>query len=83
MSGDLKGYEYAGDSGNLLEIKFCPNCGSPVLLNIRAMPDLISIKVGSFDQTDWFQPQMNIWTDSRQNWMPELSDCLAFSQNPG
>jgi hypothetical protein len=83
VHGELKGYEYPGDSGNLLEINFCPNCGSPVLLNIAKMPDLVSIKVGSFDDTSWFKPQVNIWTDSAQDWMPNLSDCMAFDKNPG
>ena len=28
VTGELKGYEYAGDSGGKLEINFCPHCGS-------------------------------------------------------
>jgi hypothetical protein len=83
VSGDLKGYEYAGDSGNMLEIKFCSNCGSPVLLNIPAMPDIVSIKVGSFDNTDWYEPQVNIWKDSGQNWLPEITNCVSFPRNAG
>ena len=83
IEGELKGYEYPGDSGNKLEINFCPNCGSPVILNIPAMPGLVSIKVGSMDDTSWFKPQANIWTDSAQDWMPEISDCMAFPKNPG
>lgn len=81
--GDLKAYNYAGDSGGELEINFCPNCGSPVLLNINAMPDIVSVKVGTFDETDWFAPQVNIWTGSGQKWLPEISGCMAFSANPG
>jgi hypothetical protein len=83
VTGELKGYEYAGDSGGRLEINFCPNCGSPVLLNIRAKPDIVSIKVGSFDDTSWFKPSLSIWTDSAQSWMPELPDCKAFPANMG
>ncbi len=41
VTGELKGYECPGDSGNLLEINFCPNCGSPVLLNLHRMPDIV------------------------------------------
>ena len=82
IRGDLKGYEYAGDSGNMLEINFCPNCGSPVVLNIPAMPEIVSVKVGSFDETDWYTPQMSIWNESGQSWMPEITDCLNFPTNP-
>ena len=83
VTGELKGYEYAGDSGGRLEINFCPNCGSPVLLNIRAKPDIVSIKVGSFDDTSWFKPSLSIWADSAQAWMPELPDCKSFPGNMG
>jgi hypothetical protein len=81
VNGELKGYEYAGDSGNKLEINFCPNCGAPILLNIRRMPDIVSIKAGSFDDTAWFKPSMSIWNDSAQAWMPEIADCQVFSRN--
>ncbi|MBT3333776.1 MAG: GFA family protein [Rhodospirillaceae bacterium] len=83
VEGELKGYEYAGDSGNKLEINFCPNCGSPVLLNMRNKPDIVSIKVGSFDDTSWFKPKVNIWADSAQTWMPEIPDCMVVGRNPG
>ena len=81
VEGELKGYEYAGDSGNKLEINFCPNCGAPVLLNIDHMPDIVSIKVGSFDDTSWFKPKLNIWTDSAQAWLSEIANCQNFAKN--
>jgi hypothetical protein len=81
VTGELKGYEYSGDSGNRLEINFCPNCGAPILLNIHRMPDVVSIKVGSFDDTSWFKPKLSIWTDSAQSWLPEIANCQAFAKN--
>lgn len=83
VTGELKGYEYKGDTGGTLEINFCPNCGSPVILKISAMPDIVSIKVGSFDNTDWYKPGVSIFADSAQKWMPELPECMSFPQNPG
>jgi len=80
VEGELKGYEYAGDSGNKLEINFCPNCGAPVLLYIRRMPDVVSIKVGSFDDTSWFKPKVSLYTDSAQSWLPEIANCRAFAK---
>jgi hypothetical protein len=82
VSGELRGYEYPGDSGNMLEINFCPTCGAPVILRIAAMPDVVSIKVGSFDDTDWYVPEMSIWNDSAQKWAPEITDCVSFPRNP-
>lgn len=67
-SGELKGYSYQSDGGNTLQINFCPTCGSPVMLDIADMPDVVSVKVGTFDDTSWFEPAVSIWTDSRQPW---------------
>lgn len=67
-SGSLNSYAYQSDGDNTLEINFCPNCGSPVLLYMTHMPDLVSVKAGSFDDTSWYKPTVNIWTDSRQPW---------------
>jgi hypothetical protein len=69
LSGTLSSYPYQSDSDNTLEINFCPRCGSPVMLTMSHMPDLISIKAGSFDDTSWYKPTVNIWTDSRQPWV--------------
>ena len=82
VEGELRAYEYAGDSGRKLAINFCPNCGAPVLLDIRAMPDLVSIKVGSLDDTSWFDPTVDIWTDSAQSWFPTTGDRRRFPENP-
>jgi hypothetical protein len=83
LEGNLKGYEYAGDSGRKLETTFCPDGGAPVLLNIRAMPDVVLIKVGSVDDTTWFESIVDIWTDSAQNWFAENADRKQFAKNPG
>lgn len=68
ISGTLNSYAYQSDGDKTLEINFCPTCGSPVLLYMAHMPDLVSIKAGSFDDTSWYKPTVNIWTDSRQSW---------------
>jgi len=83
VTGDLKEYAYTGDSGGALEINFCPSCGSPVILNFPAMPDIVSVKVGSFDNTDWYKPDISIWTETGQNWVPEYEACVSFPKNPG
>jgi hypothetical protein len=82
VTGLTKSYEYAGDSGGKLEINFCPECGAPIFLNILAMPQLVSVKVGSFDDPTWFEPQMDIWTSSRQPWLAGESQRLDFEHNP-
>jgi len=83
IDGETRTYDYAGDSGGKLAIRFCPTCGSPVFLEIRAMPDILSVKVGTLDDTSWFKPAVQIWTDSAQDWFPVPSDCPGFARNSG
>lgn len=76
-AGELKGYAYKSDTENDMQINFCPDCGSPVLLDIKAMPDLVSVKIGTMDDTHWFHPVAQIWTDSKQDWIPLAEDVPA------
>ena len=49
ISGDLKCYEDIGNSGKPVYRKFCGNCGSPIISDVRASPDLLFIKAGTID----------------------------------
>ena len=80
VTGQPRRYSYNGDSGMELTVNFCGTCGSPVLLDIAAMPSLISVKVGSFDDATWFKPQVAIWHKSAQTWVPDIADCLAVPE---
>lgn len=58
ITGTEAHWRVAGDSGNLKEHAFCPNCGSPVLLRFVAMPDLVAVHAGSLDEPERFVPQV-------------------------
>src|SRR5947209_8120856 len=55
--------------------KFCSGCGSPIITEAAAMPELIFIKAGTLDDTSWLDPKMHIYCDSAQRWslIPENS----------
>ena len=82
IDGTLTRYEHLSDSGHGMQRHFCPLCGSPIMTTLDRVPDIVAVKVGTFDDTSWFRPQINIWTDSAQPWMPIDPACLNYPQNP-
>lgn len=80
ITGEVKYYGVTGDSGNLVNRGFCPNCGSR-LFGMPANPEVISIQAGSLDDPSWFKPQAEIYVASAQPWdymNPELPKFAKF-----
>ena len=78
----LGSYETTGESGQPLMRKFCTACGSPVVTEVTATPDLAWIKAGTLDDTSWLQPQLQMWCESAQPWV-KLDDAIpAYERNP-
>jgi hypothetical protein len=67
IAGDVKYYDVTGESGKIVSRGFCANCGSR-LFGKPPIPELMSIMAGSLDDSSWFQPEMDIYTDSAQPW---------------
>ncbi|MBX3669605.1 MAG: GFA family protein [Rhodocyclaceae bacterium] len=75
-------YFDTGTSGKPVLRKFCPQCGSPLVSEAAAAPDLDFIKAGTLDDTSWLKPQVNIWCDSAQPWVQMSEDVPRVPQNP-
>jgi hypothetical protein len=58
------------DTGQEVSRRFCPECGSPVMSLADAMPELAFIKAGTLHDTSWLDPQLHVWCDSAQPWIP-------------
>jgi hypothetical protein len=78
FSGETRGFPYPANpetcAGNGLTRVFCVACGSRVLTNdLVDFPGGVFVQEGTVDQLDqWFEPQVEIFTWSRQPWMPAL-----------
>jgi hypothetical protein len=72
ISGDLKCYEDIGNSGKLVYRKFCGNCGSPIISDVSAAPDLLFIKAGTINNIKSLRPIKEIWTDHKL-------DCITIN----
>lgn len=83
IEGEVACYEDIAKSGNILRREFCPKCGSNLFSRPATAPGIVVIKAGVFDDTSWFKPTINIWTDSAQAWWQIDPECTNFPENPG
>lgn len=83
VTGNLTSYADKGDDSGLRVVRrFCPSCGSPIVSDLDATPDLLWIKAGTLHDSSWLKPQMNIWTDSAQPWASIDRSLPSFGRNP-
>ena len=83
VRGSLSSYDDKGDdSGQPVIRQFCGKCGSAVVSDVRATPDLLWIKAGTLDDSSSLKPQMSFWTDSAQAWVAIDKSLPHFGRNP-
>ena len=82
--GSTKTYSRTAESGNTVSIQFCPDCGTSVLWTTEALPHAVGVAGGTFDDTDWLEPQLHVWAKSAQKWitMPAGVEVLQESNLP-
>ena len=68
VAGEVRWHDVLADSGNKLSRGFCPECGSPILVQSHARRHLIGVRVGVFEDTDNLGPASLIWTESAPAW---------------
>ena len=69
MEGSPKTYLRTGDSGQQVISRFCPDCGSTVVIEPAALAGVAIIPAGTLDDTSWLKPAMEIYCDSAQPWV--------------
>lgn len=68
LTGEVKFFAQASDSGNTVGSGFCPNCGSPVLKKSSGFPQSLFFHAATLDDPGKFNPQFVVWSSSKQPW---------------
>ena len=66
--GAPKRYVGKADSGNEITRVFCGDCGTPLYVQVATRPDIVGIRVATFDDPSWFRPEADIFVKSAQPW---------------
>jgi hypothetical protein len=70
LSGELRDYTRAGDSGQRATFRFCPECGSTLAYTTEAEPDLIAIPIGAFaDPKAFGEPLYSVYEGRKVAWV--------------
>jgi hypothetical protein len=82
VRGTTKTFHETGDSGKLVERRFCPECGSALISWGALMPDALFIKAGTLDDPSWVSPTMELYCDSAQPWVKLSGELTKFPKMP-
>jgi hypothetical protein len=80
LQGVQKTYARMGDSGQQVINRFCPNCGSTVVIEPAALASITIIPAGTLDETSWLKPTMEIYCDDAQSWVQLGGGMQRFSK---
>lgn len=82
VSGELKFYERAADSGNIISRGFCPNCGCAVYSTNSGMPDKIFPRASSLEDPEIAKPQLVIYASRAASWDHIDFELTSFQEMP-
>jgi hypothetical protein len=80
QSGQTRLFTDTGDSGQPVRRYFCPECGSPILSKIAAMPAMVLIKAGTLDDPSGLKPAIEVYTDHAAAWVTPIAGAQRFAQ---
>ena len=82
IAGEVKIYDRAADSGNIVSRAFCAECGSPIYSLNDAMPGLVFIRASSLDDLEVFKPQMIVYAGRGASWDLLDTSLARFEKMP-
>jgi hypothetical protein len=82
VQGELATYTETGDTGKSTYRRFCPQCGSSVMDEADALPDIVMVGVGTLNDASWVKPGMQIYCDSAQPWVHLGGNIQSFPKMP-
>lgn len=82
VNGEVKFYDRAADSGNIVSRGFCGRCGSAIFSRNSGMPGMAFLRASSLDDPDAITPSMIVYASRAPAW-DKLDDALpAFAEMP-
>jgi len=82
VSGELAYWERRSDDGNKVKCAFCPTCGTRIFHEPSRNREIVNVKPGTLDNTNWVKPVGHLWTSSAQKGTYIPNNVLVFSHQP-
>ncbi len=82
IQGQAATYATTADSGNINTRHFCSSCGSRLFSTNSGRSGIIGVAAGSFDESNWFKPQVVLYTDYKKTWDLTSEEVPNFPRMP-
>jgi hypothetical protein len=82
VTGVTATYSKAGDSGQLIERTYCPQCGSTLFARPHVLPGITMLRAGTLDDSSTLTPRVNVYASSATAWDPPSPALRGFPQMP-
>ena len=73
INGELKSYKVEADSGNSIKRKFCPACGTRILVELEGGIGA-GVSYTKLDDNSWLEPAVEFYTSKAQPWLTLCSN---------
>ena len=82
VTGEPKSYGVRGASGKIATRNFCGDCGSLLFGTPEVVPDIVTIYVGSLEDSSMFEPRYVQFTRDRPAWDNFRSSLPEYETTP-
>jgi len=83
LTGELANYADTAESGDTVNRRFCPRCGSGIYSETDKRPGMVILKAGALDDTSWLEPTVHVWTESAMSFTAIPEGVMTFPRNAG
>ena len=80
--GEPKTFTAKSDAGRAKLGAFCPECGTRIYHKAEWRKGMVSVKPGTLDDTSILNPDIHIWTGSKQPWITIPEDVEGHEKSP-
>lgn len=80
--GEVNTFTLKSEAGRTKLGGFCSQCGTRIYNKTDWRPGTISVKPGTLDDTGSLQPQIHLWTRSKQGWVAIPEGVEAYETQP-
>jgi len=81
-AGQLKSFTRQADSGQVFTNSFCADCGTRIYHQASKVPEHLSLKPGTLDDTSWLKPTHHVYVRSAQPWVSFPADAQVYDVIP-
>lgn len=82
LRGVAREFKAPSNSGRLVPVLFCGDCGTRVMHTPHHSPHLVTLFPGTLDDPSWTMPVAHLWVSRRRKGTIIDPDALIFDEQP-